>query len=69
MTTALIIGGALLVGMGLVASQLVRLKDWLKRQPIPAPQDELPPTGMPPTEPTPTEIPPDELPPNEQTPH
>lgn len=35
MTTALIIGGVLLVGVGLVASQLVRLKDWLDRQPPP----------------------------------
>lgn len=55
MTTALIIGGALLVGMGLVASQLVRLKDWLKRQPIPEPQAELPPTDLPPTGPPPSE--------------
>ena len=38
MTTALIIGGVLLVGVGLVASQLVRLKDWLDRQP-PTPDD------------------------------
>jgi hypothetical protein len=63
MTTALIIGGALLVGMGLVASQLFRLKDWLKRQPIPQPQTpetqtpeaqgELPPTALPPNEPKP----------------
>lgn len=36
MTTALIVGGLLLVGVGLVASQLVRLKDWLARQPPPA---------------------------------
>jgi len=33
MTTALIIGGLVLVGLGLVASQLIRLKDWLDRQP------------------------------------
>ena len=33
MTTALIIGGLVLLGMGLVASQLFRLKDWLKKQP------------------------------------
>jgi hypothetical protein len=33
MTTALIVGGFLLVGMGLVASQLFRLKDWLNRRP------------------------------------
>lgn len=37
MTTALVIGGALLVGVGLVASQLFRLKDWLNRQPPPDP--------------------------------
>ena len=43
MTTALIIGGALLIGVGLVASQLLRLKDWLKRQPPPEPHAELPP--------------------------
>jgi len=39
-TTALIIGGVLLVGVGLVASQLFRLRDWLNRQP---PPDELSP--------------------------
>jgi hypothetical protein len=38
MTTALIVGGLRLVGMGLVASQLVRLKDWLNRQPPPDPE-------------------------------
>jgi hypothetical protein len=37
MTTALIVGGLLLVGVGLVASQLFRLKDWLNRQPPPDP--------------------------------
>ncbi len=42
MTTAVIIGGLLLVGLGLVASQLFRLKDWLDRQP---------PTPNPPAEP------------------
>lgn len=35
MTTAVIVGGLLLVGVGLVASQLFRLKDWLNRQPPP----------------------------------
>jgi hypothetical protein len=40
MSTALIIGAALLVGMGLVASQLFRLKDWLNRQPLPDPDGE-----------------------------
>ncbi len=49
MTTALIVGGLLLVGMGLVASQLFRLRDWLNRQPPPAADpaidspDEIPP--------------------------
>lgn len=43
MTTALIVGGALLVGLGLVASQLFRLKDWLNRQPPPADPDVEPP--------------------------
>ena len=33
MTTALIVGVLLLVALGLVASQLFRLKDWLNRQP------------------------------------
>lgn len=35
MTTALIVGGLLIVGVGLVASQLARLRDWLNRQPPP----------------------------------
>ena len=39
MTTPLIIGGLVLAGLGLVASQLFRLKDWLNRQP-PAEPDE-----------------------------
>ena len=42
MTTALIVGGLLLVGLGLVASQLFRLKDWLNRQPPVQPQPEKP---------------------------
>lgn len=33
MTTSLILGGLLLLAVGLVASQLFRLKDWLNRQP------------------------------------
>lgn len=46
MTTAVIVGVLLLLALGLVASQLFRLKDWLDRQPkIPnppeAPDDEL----------------------------
>lgn len=40
MTTAVIVGGVLLVGVGLVASQLFRLKDWLARQPPPPPPGE-----------------------------
>ena len=42
-TTALIIGGVLLVGVGLVASQLFRLRDWLNRQPPPPPDELSPP--------------------------
>ena len=42
MTTALIIGGVLLVGMGLVASELFKLKDWLKKQPaVPNPHPDI----------------------------
>ena len=42
MTTALIIGGVLLVGLGLVSSQLFRLKDWLARQPaVPNPHPDV----------------------------
>lgn len=37
--TYAIVGGLALVGVGLVASQLFRLKDWLDRQPIPEPTD------------------------------
>ncbi len=46
MTTALIIGGVLLLGMGMVASELFKLKDWLKKQPaVPNPDpDALPDT-------------------------
>ena len=41
MTTALIIGGVLLLGMGMVASELFKLKDWLKKQPaIPNPEPD-----------------------------
>jgi hypothetical protein len=46
MSTALIIGAVLLVGMGLVASQLFRLKDWLKRQPPPDPDEPSPPNQL-----------------------
>ena len=41
MTTALIVGGLLLLAVGLVSSQLFRLKDWLSRQPaIPNPEPD-----------------------------
>ena len=43
MTSGLIIGGLLLVGVGMVASQLFRLKDWLNRQPPPPPDEEAQP--------------------------
>jgi hypothetical protein len=33
MTATLVIAGAVLIGVGLVASQLFRLKYWLDRQP------------------------------------
>jgi hypothetical protein len=48
-TTALIVGALLLVALGLVASQLFRLKDWLDRQPaVPAePQAEPEPAPEP----------------------
>jgi len=40
MTTGLIVGGLALAGVGLVASQLFRLRDWLNRQPPPDPDGE-----------------------------
>lgn len=40
MSIAWIVGGLLLVGLGMVASQLFRLKDWLARQPPPSPPEE-----------------------------
>ena len=41
MTTALIVGGLLLLAVGLVSSQLFRLKDWLSHQPaIPNPEPD-----------------------------
>ena len=41
MTTALIVGGLLLLAVGLVSSQLFRLKDWLSQQPaIPNPEPD-----------------------------
>ena len=43
MTPALIVGGLLLVALGLVASQLFRLKDWLNRQPPVEPDQDVPP--------------------------
>ena len=39
MTTAVIVGVLLLLALGLVASQLFRLKDWLNRQPPAAPPE------------------------------
>lgn len=42
MSTAWIVGGLLLVGLGLVASQLFRLRDWLARQPPPTPSTDGP---------------------------
>jgi hypothetical protein len=39
MTTFFIVGGVLLLAIGLVASQLFRLKDWLDRQPALPPAD------------------------------
>lgn len=49
MTTFFIVGGVLLLAIGLVASQLFRLKDWLDRQPAVPPSD---PEAPDPTEPT-----------------
>ena len=41
MTTGLIVGALLLLAVGLVSSQLFRLKDWLNRQPaIPNPETD-----------------------------
>lgn len=38
--TVVVVVGLLLVGLGIVASQLFRLKDWLKRSPpLPPPID------------------------------
>ena len=39
MTTFIIVGGVLLLAVGLVASHLFRLKDWLNRQPALPPAD------------------------------
>ena len=39
MTTAVIVGVLLLLALGLVASQLFRLKDWLDRQPKIEPEE------------------------------
>ena len=47
MTTWLIIGGVVLVGLGLVASQLFRLKDWLDHQPPPPDDGPDPPQNVP----------------------
>ena len=46
MTTALIVGALLLLAVGLVSSQLFRLKDWLSHQPAgPDPDPDPDPAG------------------------
>jgi hypothetical protein len=40
MTVVIVIGIALLLGLGLVVSQLARLKRWLGQPPPPPPPDE-----------------------------
>lgn len=63
MTTALIIGGVLLLGMGMVASELFKLKDWLKKQPaVPNPEPDAVPEPTP-TLDTPEDTPDDPVPP------
>lgn len=57
MTTALIVGALLLLAVGMVSSQLFRLKDWLARQPtIPNPEPDADPAPghgeLPPTDPS-----------------
>jgi len=48
MTTALIIGGVLLLGMGMVAGELFKLKDWMKKQPaVPNPEPDAAPDAAP----------------------
>lgn len=51
MTTFFIVGGVLLLAIGLVASQLFRLKDWLDRQPAVPPADPEAPNAAEPTAP------------------
>ena len=51
MTTFFIVGGVLLLAIGLVASQLFRLKDWLDRQPAVPPADPEAPGSAEPTAP------------------
>ena len=51
MTTFFIVGGVLLLAIGLVASQLFRLKDWLDRQPAVPPADPAARGSAEPTEP------------------
>jgi hypothetical protein len=51
MTTFFIVGGVLLLAVGLVASQLFRLKDWLDRQPAVPPADPETPDAAAPDEP------------------
>jgi hypothetical protein len=42
MTTAIIIGAVAFAGVALVVSQLVRMKDWLKKSPPLPPPIEFP---------------------------
>jgi hypothetical protein len=51
MTTFFIVGGVLLLAIGLVASQLFRLKDWLDRQPAAPPAEPEAPGSSEPTAP------------------
>ena len=51
MTTWLIVGALLLLAVGLVSSQLFRLKDWLDRQPAVPPADPEAPGSAEPTAP------------------
>lgn len=38
--TVIVVVGLLLVGLGIVASQLLRLKEWLKKAPPPNPHPD-----------------------------
>ncbi len=41
MTAVVVIGIAMLIGLGLVASQLARLRKWLGKPPPEAPHDDV----------------------------